>query len=80
LHFANHDGMFLGKFFPNAINVMDEIDEGRWPVGWPKWHDCVGSFDGVNSLKCQLLLTSKHNGKLMITHSCIKHPAPFPLP
>jgi hypothetical protein len=59
---------------------MNEVDKGSLPIGWLKRHDCVGLFDGINSLKSKLLLTCcESNCKLMITHWCIKHPAPLPL-
>ncbi len=39
----------------------------------------IGPLDGIDSLKRKLLLTSGCNGKLMISHRCVEHPAPFPL-
>ncbi len=72
--------MFLSKFLPDAVNVMNEVDERCWPIGRPKWHDRIGPLDGIDSLKCKLLLTSKRDGKLMISHRCVEHPAPLPLP
>ncbi len=41
----------LGLLLPDAINVMDEIDEGRWPVRWAERHD------GIHTLKGKFLLT-----------------------
>jgi hypothetical protein len=70
--------MMLCKFFLNAVDIMDEVDESSRPIGETKRHDHIGSFYGINSLKNQLLLTSKSNGKLVITHRRIERPAPLP--
>ncbi len=50
--------ILLGELLPNAVDVMDKINEGCWPIGWSKWHYCVRPFDGIHPLKCKLLLTS----------------------
>jgi hypothetical protein len=71
--------IFLGKLLPNAVEVIDEIDEGHWPIGMSKWHYCVGSFDGIHPLKCEPFLTIKGHQKLMVTHRHIEHPHPTPL-
>jgi hypothetical protein len=49
--------VLFGKLLPNAINLMDEIDESCWPVGRSKRHNGVGPFNVINLLKCRLLLT-----------------------
>jgi hypothetical protein len=33
---------FLSKFLPDAVDVMNEVDEGCRPIGRPKWHDHIG--------------------------------------
>jgi hypothetical protein len=58
---------------------MDEVDEGSGPVGGVKRHDRIGPFYGINSLKSQLCLTGRSNGKMVITHWRIKQPVPLPL-
>jgi hypothetical protein len=72
--------VFLSKVLPNAIDVVNEVDKGSRPICSPKWHDRIGPFDGIHSLKRQLFLTSECGGKLVITHGSVKHPAPLPLP
>ncbi len=54
---VDFQAIFLGKLLPNAVDVMDKINEGCWPIGWSKWHYCVRQFDGNHPLKCELLLT-----------------------
>ena len=41
---------FPGKFLPDAVDVVNEIDERCRPIGRPKWHDPIGSLDGIDSL------------------------------
>jgi hypothetical protein len=76
---VNRDATLLGWFLPDAINVVNEVDEGCRPISWPKRHDCVGLFDGIDPLEGKLLLTSKSKSKLVVTHQCVKHPASSPL-
>ncbi len=71
---------FLSKFLPDSVDVVNEVDEHCWPIGRTKWHDPIGPLDGIDFLKCKLLLTSKRDGKLMISHRCVKHLAPLTLP
>ncbi len=66
----------FSELLPNAIDVVDEIDEGRWPIGWSKRHNCVSPFDGVDPLKRQLLLTCKVHSELMVAHRRVEHPPP----
>ncbi len=73
------EALLLGKFFPYAVDVVDEVDEGCRPVGWSKWHYCVGPFDGIHPLECKFLLTIRGNGKLVVAHGRIKIPHPTPL-
>jgi hypothetical protein len=58
---------------------MDEVNEGSWPVGGAKRHDCIGLFYAINSLKSQLFLPGKSNGELVITHRRINYQVPSPL-
>ena len=67
------EALLLGKFFPYAVDVVDEVNEGCRPVGWSKWHYCVGLFDGIHPLECKLLLTIRGDSKLVVAHGRIKH-------
>jgi hypothetical protein len=73
------EALLLGKFFPYAVDVMDEVDEGCRPVGWSEWHYCVGPFDGIHPLERKFLLTIRGNSKLVVAHGRIEHPHPTPL-
>ena len=53
---------FLGKFLPDAVDVMNEVDEGCRPISRPKWHNHIGPLDGIDSLKCKLFLAGKGHG------------------
>ena len=73
---VNGDAMRFTQLLPYTVNIVDEIDKRCCSIGRAKRHDGVCPFDGVNPLECQLFLTCKRDGKLMIAHRRIEHPPP----
>ena len=73
---VNGDAMRFTQLFPYAVDIVDEIDERGWSIGRAKGHDSVCPFDGVDPLECQLFLTFRRDGKLMIAHRRVEHPPP----
>ncbi len=71
--------LFLGFVLPDAVNIMDEINEGCWPICWSKGHYSVGPLDHIHPLKSELFLTQFCNSQLMIPHQRVKHPHPHPV-
>jgi hypothetical protein len=43
--------LLLGFVLPDAINIMDEINEGCWPICWSKGHYSVGPLDPIHPLE-----------------------------
>ena len=73
---VNGDAVRFTQLLPYAVDIVDEIDKRGWSVGRAKRHDGVCPFDGVDPLECQLFLTCKRDGKLMIAHRRVEHPPP----
>ncbi len=71
---ANVNCLSLSERFSLAVNIIYEINNLGWAIGWAKGHNSVSPLDSIRPPKSKFFLADKGNSQLVVTRRSIVQP------